>query len=100
MDAERKLISLQVKYDTLEKTHFTVKQQMKKMKVGRFQSVCVCVGVEEEGGGKNIFRLLHSYCTAPSVALHVPTFLHKNGSSYFSRLKGEKFLITCLPMHH
>lgn len=33
VDAERKLISLQVKYNTLEKTHSTVKQQMKKMKV-------------------------------------------------------------------
>ena len=44
MDAERKLISLQVKYDTLEKTHFTVKQQMKKMKVGHFQCVCVWGG--------------------------------------------------------
>ena len=48
MDAERKLISLQVKYDTLEKTHFTVKQQMKKMKV--FQ--CVCVG--GGGGGEHL----------------------------------------------
>ena len=50
MDAERKLISLQVKYDTLEKTHFTVKQQMKKMKVGCF-SVCVCGGEGGGGGG-------------------------------------------------
>lgn len=41
VDAERKLISLQVKYNTLEKTHSTVKQQMKKMKVGHFQCLCV-----------------------------------------------------------
>ena len=81
MDAERKLISLQVKYDTLEKTHFTVKQQMKKMKVGRFQSVCVCVW--GGGGGGGLQTPLYGYWTASSVALHVPTFLHKNGSSYF-----------------
>lgn len=55
VDAERKLISLQVKYNTLEKTHSTVKQQMKKMKVWHFQS-SMCV----YGGSINIFRLL--YC--------------------------------------
>lgn len=31
--AERKLISLQVKYDSLEKSHSTMKQQQRKMKV-------------------------------------------------------------------
>ena len=58
MDAERKLISLQVKYDTLEKTHFTVKQQMKKMKVGCLQCVCVCGG-GEVGKGFSIVTVLY-----------------------------------------
>ena len=33
MDAERKLITIQVKYETLEKTHTTTRHLLKKMKV-------------------------------------------------------------------
>ena len=70
MDAERKLISLQVKYDTLEKTHFTVKQQMKKMKVGCLQCVCVCVCGGGGGGGGGRKRLLYCHCAVRTVVLH------------------------------
>ena len=66
MDAERKLISLQVKYDTLEKTHFTVKQQMKKMKVGHFQ--CVWGGEVVTSSGSSIVTVLYVqwYSTKPT----------------------------------
>lgn len=33
MDVERKMISLKVKHDSLERTHTTTKQQLRKMKV-------------------------------------------------------------------
>jgi hypothetical protein len=34
VDVERKMISLRVKYESMERTHSSTKQQLRKMKVG------------------------------------------------------------------
>ena len=54
MEIERKMISLKVRYETLEKTHATTQHQLRKMKVhtyiivsspSLFQSYCTYIGV-------------------------------------------------------
>lgn len=37
MDVERKMISLKVKYESIERTHNTTKQQLRKIKVSSYK---------------------------------------------------------------
>ena len=43
MDVERKMISLKIKYESMERNHSTIKQQLKKMKVSYLHQYHACL---------------------------------------------------------
>lgn len=53
MEIERKMISLKVRYETLEKTHATTQHQLRKMKV-HVHTYSTWSGIYLEGGDLNL----------------------------------------------